>query len=83
MGQQTHVIEEPKQDEFGFVSGPFQDMNELQKISEETHYFTLPDGQKVKPIHVKHLGKVRVPTLFPYLLETVAKIPGIKTADRR
>ena len=26
---------------------------------------------------VSHLGKQRIPTLFPHLLETVAKIPGV------
>lgn len=33
---------------------------------------------KNKPIFVKHLGRYRIPTLFPYLLEEVAKI-GFKT----
>ncbi len=28
----------------------------------------------VKPIYVKHLGKYRIPTLFPHLLENVAKL---------
>ncbi len=30
--------------------------------------------QKLKPIYVKHLGRYRIPTLFPYLLEEVAKM---------
>lgn len=30
--------------------------------------------QELKPIYVKHLGKHRIPTLFPHLLEAVAKI---------
>ena len=30
--------------------------------------------KKFKPIYVKHLGKYRIPTLFPYLLENVARI---------
>ncbi len=41
--------------------------------------FILPNGRKVKPVIVKHLGKYRIPTLFPYLLEEVCKIKGIKT----
>lgn len=41
--------------------------------------YVLPDGRKVDPIMVKHLGRHRIPTLFPYLLDDVAKIPGIKT----
>jgi len=39
--------------------------------------YTLPDGTKVKPILVKHLGKTRIPTLFPYLLDSVCQIKGI------
>jgi tRNA-2-methylthio-N6-dimethylallyladenosine synthase len=31
-------------------------------------------GRKVKPVYVKHLGRYRIPTLFPYLLEDVAKM---------
>lgn len=33
-----------------------------------------------KPIYVKHLGKYRIPTLFPYLLEEVAKM-GFEKVD--
>jgi len=36
--------------------------------------FELPNGKKVEPVMVKHLGRVRIPTLFPYLLDSVAKI---------
>ncbi len=41
--------------------------------------YKLPGGRTVKPIMVKHLGRYRIPTLFPYLLEEVAKIKGIET----
>lgn len=41
--------------------------------------YQLPSGRKVKPVIVKHLGKYRIPTLFPYLLEEICKIRGIKT----
>ncbi len=30
--------------------------------------------QELKPVYVKHLGKHRIPTLFPHLLEAVANI---------
>lgn len=30
--------------------------------------------ENYKPIYVKHLGRYRIPTLFPYLLEQVAKM---------
>ena len=35
----------------------------------------------LKPIYVKHLGRLRIPTLFPYLLEDVCKIAGIEEID--
>lgn len=34
----------------------------------------------VKPVFVKHLGRYRIPTLFPHLLETVAKM-GFESVD--
>lgn len=48
-----------------------------EKLKEEDTY-ELPDGDKVKPIMVKHLNRHRIPTLFPYLLESVAEISGLK-----
>ncbi|OGK17213.1 hypothetical protein A2774_02320 [Candidatus Roizmanbacteria bacterium RIFCSPHIGHO2_01_FULL_39_12c] len=33
-----------------------------------------------KPVYVKHLGRYRIPTLFPYLLEEVAEM-GFKKVD--
>lgn len=36
--------------------------------------YKLPNGRLVKPVMVKHLGRYRIPTLFPYLLEEVCKI---------
>ena len=32
------------------------------------------NGKKIEPVYVKHLGKQRIPTLFPYLLADVAKM---------
>ena len=40
--------------------------------------YRLPGGRVVKPVMVKHLGRYRIPTLFPYLLEEVCKIKDIK-----
>lgn len=37
-------------------------------------------SRDVKPVMVKHMGKQRIPTLFPYLLEDVAKM-GFKKVD--
>ncbi len=38
------------------------------------------NGKELKPIYVKHLGRHRIPTLFPYLLETIA-LMGFKNVD--
>jgi tRNA-2-methylthio-N6-dimethylallyladenosine synthase len=38
------------------------------------------NGKNLKPIYVKHLGRYRIPTLFPYLLEEVAKL-GFEKVD--
>lgn len=43
--------------------------------------YRLPNGVKVAPVYVKHLGRMRIPTLFPYLLEEVCRIKGIKKVD--
>lgn len=40
--------------------------------------YKLPNGKIVKPIVVKHLGRFRIPTLFPYLLEEICKISDIE-----
>jgi tRNA-2-methylthio-N6-dimethylallyladenosine synthase len=32
------------------------------------------NGREVSPVYVKHLGRHRIPTLFPYLLEDVSKM---------
>jgi len=49
-------------------------------VKNSTRGYKLPNGRIVKPVMVKHLGRYRIPTLFPYLLEEVCKIPKIKTA---
>lgn len=47
-------------------------------IVKNTKGYKLPSGRIVKPVIVKHLNRFRIPTLFPYLLEEVCKIRGIK-----
>ncbi len=42
--------------------------------------FSVPSFQHVKPVFVKHLGRYRIPTLFPHLLEEVAKM-GFEKVD--
>jgi len=41
--------------------------------------YTLPNGREVLPVMVEHLGRNRIPTLFPYLLDEIAHIPGLET----
>lgn len=38
------------------------------------------NGKPIKPTYVKHLGRYRIPTLFPYLLELVANL-GFEKVD--
>lgn len=48
---------------------------------KSTKGYKLPDGKIIEPIFVKHLNRLRIPTLFPYLLEDICKIEGIETVD--
>lgn len=38
------------------------------------------NGKPIEPVYVKHLGRYRIPTLFPYLLEAVAQM-GFEKVD--
>ncbi len=38
-------------------------------------------GKSITPSFVKHLGRLRIPTLFPYLLDEISKIDGIEVVD--
>jgi len=40
--------------------------------------YVLPGGQEITPVMVKHLNRHRIPTMFPQLLEAVARIPGVR-----
>ncbi|MEK7543448.1 MAG: MiaB/RimO family radical SAM methylthiotransferase [Patescibacteria group bacterium] len=77
------------------VSRPFDDIiRECREIvSRGIPYVTLV-GQNVnsygadlkndkdqKVTYVKHLGRLRIPTLFPYLLEEICKIDGLTQID--
>src|SRR3989338_11506514 len=41
---------------------------------------TMKQWNNIKPVYVKHLGRYRIPTLFPYLLEHVAEL-GFEKVD--
>lgn len=51
--------------------------NEEANIAEKDFTY---NGKTLKPIYVKHLGRYRIPTLFPYLLEDIAKL-GFEKVD--
>ena len=51
------------------------------KTGTKSQAYILPGGRKVNPVLVKHLNRLRIPTLFPYLLEDIAAIEGIETID--
>ena len=38
-------------------------------------------NKTIKPVYVNHLGRLRIPTLFPYLLEKVSTIKGVRTIN--
>ena len=49
----------------------------VQEQQETTYTF---NGKTFKPVYVKHLGRHRIPTLFPYLLEEIAQM-GFEKVD--
>lgn len=56
-----------------------QEQKLKNKMDGEKNKYILPDGEAVAPVMVKHLNRHRIPTLFPYLLDAVAKVKGIET----
>ncbi len=60
-----------------------QDLSEKyfksKKSKSKSQKFKL-NIKNIKPVYVKHLGRYRIPTLFPYLLESVAKL-GFEKID--
>lgn len=52
--------------------------NQKSKIKDTSQISKILKNKK--PIYVKHLGRLRIPTLFPYLLEEVAKM-GFEKVD--
>ncbi len=61
-----------------------QVMRDLNKTYFENKHVRLKklkiNGKVVEPVFVKHLGRYRLPTLFPYLLQAVAQL-GFKKID--
>lgn len=56
------------------------DKTYFPKSAGETQVFRI-NGKAVKPTYVKHLGRLRIPTLFPELLKEITAIPGVRIVD--
>lgn len=59
----------------------FEDKKLKAQNGIKTDGYKLSDGRIIKPVFVKHLNRLRIPTLFPYLLEDICKIPGLEVVD--
>ncbi len=57
------------------------DLPESVKTVVPYEGYRLPNGIKVTPVYVKHLGRLRIPTLFPYLLDEICKIESLEKVD--
>ncbi len=66
------ALREVNLDYFGKKNGELEDIGKILKYKL--------NGRKIEPVYVKHLGRYRIPTLFPYLLEEVAKL-GFEKVD--
>ncbi|MFC1626640.1 MiaB/RimO family radical SAM methylthiotransferase [Patescibacteria group bacterium] len=49
-----------------------------QKKQDEQFMY---NGKMLKPTYIRHLGRLRIPTLFPQLLEEISSIEDIKCID--
>lgn len=75
--ENIHVLRDIK-------SSYFSNKNLLNKRSSKylvNGGYRLSNGKIIKPIFVKHLNRLRIPTLFPYLLDDICKIDGIEEID--
>lgn len=52
-----------------------------KQFFEKPKRFRVEPGMTQKITYVKHLGRMRIPTLFPQLLEEICKIEGIELID--
>lgn len=63
----------------------FQKKEEIPDKAEKkvTTYkgYQLPNGVFIEPVWVKHLGRMRIPTLFSFLLNEICKIQELKKID--
>jgi len=71
-------VKELAKNGFNRVTLVGQNVNSYGADIVKSKFYKLPDGRKIKPVMVKHLGRMRIPTLFSYLLEEICKIDKIK-----
>lgn len=53
---------------------------QARKLKKVKNSVIMKQFNNLNPVYVKHLGRYRIPTLFPFLLEQVAKM-GFKKVD--
>jgi tRNA-2-methylthio-N6-dimethylallyladenosine synthase len=46
--------------------------------NHEDGIYKLEDGTQIPVVMVKHLGRIRIPAMFPHLLETVCQVDGVQ-----
>lgn len=75
-------VKELAQEGFNEITLLGQNVNsygaDLVQAQRAMKIYTLKDGREVPTTMVKHLGKMRIPTLFPHLLQEVAQVQGIE-----
>jgi len=58
--------------------GYFGVSNKHEDAYKKTYTY---NGKEIQPTYVKHLGRLRIPTLFPQLLTEICKIDGLTRID--
>jgi len=64
-----------------FFQKSLQDKDKSERKVTSYRGYRLPNGVYIDPIWVKHLGRLRIPTLFPFLLDEICTIDGIEHID--
>ena len=75
----SDLISHPR--ESGDLKIPFFKGMTKEKIVSVAEQLRNDNKQQIKVTYVKHLGRLRIPTLFPHLLNEVCKISGVKKVD--
>lgn len=75
LGEQNIQVMRDLPDKTYFDKAQNQSRSDLHRDT----VFTIA-GREIKPVYVKHLGRLRIPTLFPYLLEDIAQM-GFERVD--